>query len=60
MEFVQTKIDYHFADVQLVELALRAAHRDRDDGNADDGCKPRTTSHDCSAVMPNASDYFRA
>ena len=23
-------------------------------------CKPRTTSHDCSAVMTNTSDYFRA
>ena len=23
-------------------------------------CKPRTTSHDCSAGMTNTSDYFRA
>jgi hypothetical protein len=23
------------------------------------GCKPRTTSHDCSAGMTNTSDYFR-
>jgi hypothetical protein len=37
MEFVQTRIDYHFADTQLLESALKAAHRDRENENTDDG-----------------------
>lgn len=37
MEFVQTRIDYHFADIQLLESALKAAHRDRENENTDDG-----------------------
>ena len=31
-----------------------------DHEKAKEYCKPRTTSHDCRAVMTNASDYFRA
>jgi hypothetical protein len=37
----------------------RAADRNMEHG-APLYCKPRTTSHDCSAGMTNTSDYFRA
>lgn len=37
MEFVQTRIDYYFADIQLLKSALKAAHRDKEDENTDDG-----------------------
>jgi hypothetical protein len=37
MEFVQTRINYHFADIQLLESALKAAHRDREVEKTDDG-----------------------
>lgn len=36
-DFVQDLIKYTFEDEQLIHLALRSAHRDRDEGISDDG-----------------------
>lgn len=36
-EHLQTKINYAFVDEQLLRLALRSAHRDKDDKEKDDG-----------------------
>jgi hypothetical protein len=37
LTFVQTKFRYNFADNQLLDSALRSAHRSQDDGMSDDG-----------------------
>lgn len=34
---VETRIKYQFADRELLNSALKAAHRDKEDGTSDDG-----------------------
>lgn len=36
-EFVQATIKYWFTNDQLLEFALKAAHRNKEDGVSDDG-----------------------
>jgi hypothetical protein len=36
-EYIQARIDYRFADIELLCLALKAAHRSEEEGTSDDG-----------------------
>jgi hypothetical protein len=36
-EYIQAKFHYEFADIELLCLALKAAHRSDEEGTSDDG-----------------------